>query len=363
MGGWKLLSLVLLVFSAAWAEDELLGGRKIFHIGRRGKNDDDKPKPEPLCDVAVNDLVTREVANALTSSAIFSIHRSGEPQACGSAPISVRLINDCLQSYKLRDCPKSGEDLDEFMTESLLTTYIDQQLSSEACASTDELKNEDLRGFLQYCDMGEDMTVPQLDSGSLRRVASGSLPCRFFTREGVRISSLKHLATLVKNSTKVPAEECAVEETAGAQPVCKSSVGQLEIYAVPAGRMFMLTPKYVGEVFELSHAKDEHGQPLLLEVLSTSPKVFTVYNFITPDEADALVEKALNERAPSYRLRNANVHTEVRNRTCDAGWDTQGKLARSLRKYVGRVKLCCFFGVHSVFLHCFFLNTSLSSML
>ena len=73
----------------------------------------------------------------------------------------------------------------------------------------------------------------------------------------------------------------------------------------------MFAPKFVGERFELAHVDNSDSEPVWLEVLSISPRVFEVHNFFTPNEATDLIEKPLlAESHDGYKVQNNFVaHT------------------------------------------------------
>ncbi len=58
------------------------------------------------------------------------------------------------------------------------------------------------------------------------------------------------------------------------------------------GVPFIWPPVYFGHLYELSEMEQPRGMPIVLETLSTSPKVFYVHNFLSDVEADALVSFA-----------------------------------------------------------------------
>jgi hypothetical protein len=253
----------------------------------------------------------------------FLVHRNGEPEPCGMAPSSIDAMEKILMT--LEGC-EEGEKLDKYEVESFLTRLLAELLAEGSCGSTDD--EEAIEGLLGYCDMGPKRTPLLNDHNLLVPVPSGSLPCRFFTREGVRISSLEQFRELAEKS-KTSREECAPgEETC-------ATTGDLNVYAVPAGRVFMFAPKYVGEVFEMPHVSGREGQSISLEVLSLEPRVFDVFNFFSPEEADELIQKALNETSETHKLGRSTtgiVGSFFKKRTSDNAWDTHGKTAIRIKR-------------------------------
>jgi hypothetical protein len=209
-----------------------------------------------------------------------------------------------------------------------------------------------LSSMIKYCDMGIDKTPIQPDHNDLVRVPypASSLPCHFHTREGVRVTSMSQLATLARGAssssptTTTTQGECKAGADEKEQTVtCSSSNSvhdarssyvprkELHLYAVPAGRVFMFAPKYVGEVFELPHVKGPAGLPVSLEVMSLRPRVFDIYNFFDRAESAAIVDKALKETSETHRMKRSSTGASGYNlnskRTSENGFDTHGKEA------------------------------------
>jgi len=274
---------------------------------------------------------------ALLEEVTFQLHQNGNPQACGS--FVPKTLPDMMSSTLLGMdlCDDDAKQLsDKYVFEAFLTNTFHYQLihqSSEneagtICASEDdEEKAKD--GLYGYCDMGPDRSPPQPDQDLLVPTAQGSLPCRFYTREGVRISTLQQLVELLQHKKFQHLEACGKEETcAAATP--------LDIYAVPAARVFMFAPSYVGEIFKLDHVQDAMGNPLSMEVLSLNPRVFDIFNFFSEDEAQTLIDKALNEKSETHKLHRSTTGATngaiFSKRTSENAWDTHGKLAQVIKK-------------------------------
>ena len=98
-----------------------------------------------------------------------------------------------------QDCKNT---LDKYQVESFLTEYLSNELLGGGCGlSPEDATNDIEEGLLSYCDMGPEKTVIQNDHSKLVRVVSSdSLPCRWFTREGLRISSLQQLGELAEKA-------------------------------------------------------------------------------------------------------------------------------------------------------------------
>lgn len=282
-------------------------------------------------------LPLNSAQQALLEEATFQLHQNGNPQACGS--FAPKTIPDMMSSTLLGMdlCDDDARQLsDKYVFEAFLTNTFHYQLihqSSEdeagiICSSyDDEEKAKD--GLYGYCDMGPDRRPPQPDQDLLVPTAQRSLPCRFYTREGVRISTVQQLVELLQHKKFQHLEACGKEETcAAATP--------LDIYAVPAARVFMFAPSYVGEIFKLDHVQDAMGNPLSMEVLSLNPRVFDIFNFFSEDEAQNLIDKALNEKSSTHGLHRSTTGATngavFSKRTSENAWDTHGKLAQIIKK-------------------------------
>jgi hypothetical protein len=247
---------------------------------------------------AVQDLVVTDAVCEQALASLFEknglegvsivVHRNGESESCGDASVKWDALRRAVHTFDY--CP---DQFNKFDVESFLTRLLAEYVKS--CDSDlEELKDD---GFLGHCDRGEERTPIMLDHQQLVRVPSTqTLPCRFHTREGLRITSLEQLSKLL-------------EETAGAcnaNGTC-SAIPQLHLYAVSAGRVFMHAPSFVGETFELPHVQGPKGLPVSLEVLSISPRVFDVHNFFTKEESEDLVKKALAETSETHRINRSTT--------------------------------------------------------
>ncbi|KAL3809682.1 hypothetical protein ACHAXA_004233 [Cyclostephanos tholiformis] len=200
-----------------------------------------------------------------------------------------------------------------------------------------------ISSLLKYCDMGIDRTTVQLDHDRIVNVPkTGTKPCHFHTREGLRITGLRHLAQLAKDAGVVAAgkEECAL----GVDGTCEDDDAntsttrrkELHLYAVQAGRQFIFAPKYVGEIFDLPHVPVPLDLPVRLEVISLVPRVFDVYNFFNREESAAIVDKALKETSESHKMKRsstgANGYNINSQRTSENGFDTHSDVAQAVKR-------------------------------
>jgi len=274
------------------------------------------------------------------------MHRHGEPVACGEVVSKDGgFFDELLRQYATITSP-AGEScppkLDKYQVESLLTRTFANMV--DTCPSTRK-GSKSQKGFLGYCDMGPKHTPILLDHNYLVPVpaadGSKSLPCRFHTREGLRIMELRQLVDLVQApSTAISqsTEECTVDASSGEQTCQAASTKSLErhLYAVPAGRVFMFAPSYVGEIFHLPHVEGADNKLIYLEVLSLNPRVFDVFNFFSRTESQELVERALDETRDSHRIKRSSTGASGYNlnsrRTSESGFDTHGTTAVKVKK-------------------------------
>jgi hypothetical protein len=300
------------------------------------------------------------------------VHRNGEPDPCSRQEVApkesadatalgpmsqalVRAAGAHMKSTKRTLDVYKKYDVDAVLTHALIVGKDDKSLlqgRGYSCGPTwtndqphymdyaPHLKDKSISSMIKYCDMGQDKTPKQLDHDKLLPVPEiGSLPCHFHTREGLRITSLAQLAQLAREA-KVPAGECTVEERNNGSCTDNDAKGgelrrEFHLYAVPAGRVFMFAPKYVGEIFELPHVKVPKDLPVWLEVISLSPRVFDVFNFFDREESAAIVDKALKETSETHRIKRSSTGASGYNvnsqRTSENGFDTHGKQAQAVK--------------------------------
>ena len=264
------------------------------------------------CDAALASLVNKDAFEGVS----LNVHRNGDAETCGEASLNWDALRKAIHTFDY--CP---DQFDKFDVESLLT-----RLLADHVQSCDSGLKDRPRGFLGHCDRGEDRTPILLDRENLVLVPPlHSLPCRFHTRDGARITSLKQLSKLLEDT----AGACSANET------CSAVLG-LHLYAVPAGRVFMHAPSYVGEVFELPHVKGPKGLPVSLEVISVVPRVFDVHNFFTKEESADLVKRALEETSESHKIKRSTTGAQGKSvnmkRTSENGFDTHGKTSVAVKK-------------------------------
>lgn len=297
----------------------------------------------------------------------FTVHRNGEADACGSTSTSptVNLLElfPTDDDFVKLDIPDKYK-LDKFLTESLGKVALDKSACGPEQPPPEIVgrrrktwgRGEDYSiegvdsSFLTYCDMGEDHTPILPDHRSLVAVDTNgvkTLPCHFHTREGVRFTSYVQLLNYVAemkqksentNEHRDAEQECSVTDDGSTvcQPVPVDSYTDVHIYAVPAGRPFVFAPSFIGEIIEINHVKSE--LPIYLEVMSLKPRVFDILNFFDREESQSIVDKALKETSETHRIKRSSTGASGYNlnsqRTSENGFDTHGKTAIIVKKYV-----------------------------
>ena len=295
----------------------------------------------------------------------FAIHRNGEAEPCGTTIYGFheRLVS--LLSDSVNKSTKSGSgddvlrnlDLSKHQVDATLTeTFGKYLLSASSCGpetAPPSIKgnkrktwgrgeNYHIEGvdssFLTFCDMG-DGRVPILhDHNDLVFVKIRDqlelFPCHFHTREGLRITSLDQLIDLSKATMDKTAKDCSVSDEG--EQTCEMN-NMMHLYAVPAGRLFMFAPAYVGETFTLSHVSHPgNPEPVTLKVLSVSPRVLDVINFFEEEESKAIVDKALKETSETHKIKRSSTGASGYNvnsqRTSENGFDTHGKTSVAVKK-------------------------------
>lgn len=309
------------------------------------------------------------------------MHRNGQADPCGStgggggggggetprSPTTTATITlaAAFRSVlsELPECPNLDE---KYAVESLLTRLFAKLVPSCSSQETNDPVRSSSLGLLGFCDMGESKTPILLDHTRLVPIVDKDslfLPCHFHNTNGIRLTALHQFtewarsagisshaaaATAQFNQTKAcnaaGADTATGGDTAVDAETCTAGVAdeqlrELHLYAVPAGRVFMHSAAYVGQIIDLPHVRGaDPTKPVFLQVLSVSPAVFDLYNFFTRDESKELVERALSETKETHRIKRSttgNVGHAVNNRrTSESGYDTDGKTSMAVKRYV-----------------------------
>mmetsp|Transcript_45591 Transcript_45591/g.55332 ORF Transcript_45591/g.55332 Transcript_45591/m.55332 type:complete len:666 (+) Transcript_45591:50-2047(+) len=296
----------------------------------------------------LNKVVLSEDNDDPFSNLSFVIHRNGESEPCGSSS-NTNSLNDLRRAMINLEYPYNEENESKYLFDTFLTTALSHFiLSPDECPSVNnELKK--MPSFPSFCDMGQERTTVQPDHHHLIPLSpvagedGTNLPCHFHTREGLRITSLAQLAATAKNiKNNMKGGLCDDDGSTTAagndkdERTCTAVANEIHLYAVPAGRLFLFAPTYVGETFDLSHVNGPLGLPVSLKVISLSPRVFDVLNFFTPEESSDIVDKAIAETSETFRMKRSSTGASGYNvnarRTSDNGFDTQGKTAMGLKR-------------------------------
>lgn len=260
------------------------------------------------------------------------IHLNGQPDPCGTTKSVPSKLMDSWSAAK-----------NKYEMETLMTDGIASILNTET-SGCHEAGDTD-KSLYSFCDRGPDLTPILLDNEKLVKTQPhNTLPCRWYTREGLRIASIDQLYSMMKREKNSPSSpSCANPQDAADCDTPSSSSTEIHLYAVPSGRVFMFAPAYAGEIFQLDHLKllPDVNKPIYLEVLSTTPRVFDILNVFTPEEAEKVVERALKETSPTHRIKRSTTGTTENavfsQRTSENGFDTHGEVALALKQRIFEV--------------------------
>ena len=355
--------------------------RKIFGISRKSTStyvfgDSNENWVDPFDDVSI------------------VLHRNGEATPCGRTTLSLyqAIRQVYYEEYFYVDsqhettttrlqCPQS---LNKYQIESMLSKALhrmllqtDQGINGSVSATTTgnncvsmEKDGRKSDGFLGFCDMGEERTPILLDHDELVPVQlteaqktnkkSKFLPCRFHTREGLRIvqfDQLREMIESIRTSDNNNKDKPTLDNTTSSSTETAKST-ELHLYAVPAGRVFMFAPSYIGEIFHLPHVDGANDSKIYLQVLSLNPRIFDVYNFFSKQESEELVQRAQAETSESHRIKRSSTGASGYNlnsrRTSESGFGGWNILFTSNSVSVGQN--CLIIGPNKALLRlfCFF---------
>jgi hypothetical protein len=117
---------------------------------------------------------------------------------------------------------------------------------------------------------------------------------------------------------------------------CRNLINGSKLFFVDQGRLF------IWPSFELGHraiapvSDPPNKNPVVLETLSTSPRVFRIYNFFTAADSDALISNALKLSEEDYRLKRSSTGTNGYSiddkRTSENAFDLSSEVAMRLKK-------------------------------
>jgi hypothetical protein len=264
--------LLLLCFSTTGVLQQFLVLATTFGVVPDANSDESSfyPLPTATCYEVVDwlrDNTSMALPPLQQQPWTIHVHRNGEAASCGTAsPIT---NTDLIQAILRR-----GENcaaLDPHVFESVSTDLLRQRLTpAGACGSV--ANGEDIAADLAgFCDMGPARTVEQPDIDHLVRLSgTDTLPCRWRTRAGVRIATLSQLLRLL-------------DDASSSSSSSTGAVASIDLYGVPAGRQFHFAPSHVGDVLDLPHC------PCRLSVLSVTPAIFELHDFLTSDDTAEMV--------------------------------------------------------------------------
>lgn len=264
----------------------------------------------------------------------FVVHRNGDPTSCGKMDMGENFVAQLKKNYEALENGVCLPDLNKYQVEALVTKTFQDVLANNGCHSVEKYGKK-AKGFLGFCDNGKAHTPILLDHNDLVPVTSNrgetSLPCRFHSREGLRVTRLDELTEMAK-------KPCGSDENSANCHVVNDGLKEIHLYAVPAGRVFMFAPSHVGEIFYLPHVNGALNKPIYLEVLNLEPRVFDVFNFFSREESKELVDRAIAETKESHRIKRSTTGAQSKSvnsrRTSESGFDTHGKTAVKVKKYV-----------------------------
>lgn len=270
-----------------------------------------------------NALAAIEESSLVKNGVNLVLHRSGEPEPCG---ISLWNKDIFLKATEDVECDSNNE-INKYEMESLLTSYFKAALEANECGSTDNATAPE--GLAGFCDMGPLRTTIQPDHPNLIQQPDGTLPCRFFTREGKRIGSVQDLVELADLAVQnLP--DCEKEDQ-----TCQVAPA-LHLYAVAAGRVFMFAPSFVGEQFVLTHVLGGKGKPVVVETINLQPRLFEIYDFFSKEDARNLIAKSLSESSETHGLHRSRTGATSKSvyhkRTSENAWDTDGHVAMKIKR-------------------------------
>jgi hypothetical protein len=285
------------------------------------------------CDLHFRTLLNlTQESYAVFQNVSFVVHRNGDIASCGRMDMGETFVKQLKQNYEALGNGVCLPELNKYEVESLVTKTFQDVLSNKECHSVEKYGKK-ANGFLGFCDNGQAHTPILLDHNDLVPVTSSkghsSLPCRFHSREGLRVTSLDGL-------TQMAQKPCSKDENSAHCHVVEDHLKEIHLYAVPAGRVFMFAPSHVGEIFYLPHVQGAGDKPIYLEVLNLEPRVFDVFNFFSREESKELVDRAIAETKESHRIKRSTTGAQSKSvnsrRTSESGFDTHGRTAVKVKK-------------------------------
>jgi len=133
---------------------------------------------------------------------------------------------------------------------------------------------------------------------------------------------------------------CSLFSAYGTRTIsCTDAVADSSVFMVPAGRLFIIPTKEVGDRLEVDHLAMPAGKPIIMETLSVEPRIFKLKNFITDEEADQLIRNVLKLKSDSHKLKRATTMklgspdpVPDPYRTSDVAYDKNSNTAVGIKK-------------------------------
>lgn len=334
------------------------------------------------------------------------LHRNGEADPCTTYQISFNMEdmikvmidmynasdisdNDCHEKEKI--ILSNKYEMDAFFTK-YFSNKLEKSLSSNTtiennnqndngnndndhndhynntCGSTEKeysnFRSSNMNGLYEYCDMGIERSVIHKDHNHLIQISISesqkSLPCRWYTREGLIISSMEQFFTIIRNHNNESSSSSSSPINSTTTTMSNNDMISFHLYAVPAGRVFMFAPKYIGETFILNHIQlpdddndndDNHvttennnnnntnnnTNKIILTVVSIHPRVFDIEYFFSQKETNQIIEDAINQELSTHQFHRSTTGTTgtgsiFNKRTSENAWDTNGNTAMIIKK-------------------------------
>ena len=294
-----------------------------------------------------------------TNGVKLHVLRNGDTKPCGQVPfLSLDLVVD-VAGIMFPWIKEAGPNsMNKYQLDAVLTYVVSIMLEkSESCgitptnvfdekskrnwddwysrASVRPLKSD----FLKYCDMieGERLTI-QNDHHRLVKIPSSLVgmdvyPCHFHTREGLRITSYQHLVDKI-DKIQYTFKHCTDNNNVEETSICKTPT--LSLHVIPAGRIFMFAPSYVGEIFDLAHVENPLRKTVYLETISLAPRIFEIHNFFNTNEADSIIRNVFRMATGTHKFKRSVTGATGKEisptRTSENGFDIHSKEALILKR-------------------------------
>lgn len=118
---------------------------------------------------------------------------------------------------------------------------------------------------------------------------------------------------------------------------CNSLKNGSKLFFVDEGRLFIWPSFELGHRAIASSVKEPPNKnPIVLETLSLSPRVFRIYNFFTEEDSKILIKNALELTEEDYRLKRSSTGTNGYSiddkRTSENAFDTTSDIAMKLKR-------------------------------